>query len=286
MSGTGRDAHALEELLAEHPLPDGDGGKDDRGTLVIVGGPPTCPGGPLLAARSALRAGGGRVQLVVHPDVAAAVGVAMPEALVVGWDQSSSMPEAVARHLAGADAVVLGSGQHDYRDDVATAVASTADRARLVLDAGALGCVPALTGRDALVLAPNDDEAAAMAKALGADISLHPRAELAAGLAVRLGAPVAVRGVETVLADPAGTRWQAPDPPSGLGAPGSGDVLIGALGALLAAGLPSVAALGWAIHLHAAAGSALADAAPGGYLASELADELRFAIARGRPSRD
>ena len=63
----GTSMRRLEELLAAHPLPDRSGGKDESGTVVVIGGPPTCPGAVLLAGSAALRTGCGRVQLVVDP---------------------------------------------------------------------------------------------------------------------------------------------------------------------------------------------------------------------------
>jgi ADP-dependent NAD(P)H-hydrate dehydratase len=276
----------LGDLLAGTPLPDADGAKTERGTLVVIGGPPSCPGGVLLAGTAALRSGAGRVQLVVHPEVAAAMAVAVPETVVLGWDLERPMPQAVADRLRTAEAVAFGPGCHGGVDAAVDEVAAVVT-APLVIDAGGLDRALALQASN-LVLAPNPDEAADMLAAdggggveEGAD-----EAALAVALSARVGAPAAVRGATNAVADPNGGYWTSEDAPSGLGTPGSGDVLIGVLTALLAQGLRPLPALGWAITLHAAAGARRAAAAPTGYLARELLTELPVVFAAHRPSDD
>ncbi|MET0727146.1 MAG: NAD(P)H-hydrate dehydratase, partial [Acidimicrobiales bacterium] len=100
----------LATLLRSSPLPSPGRGKDARDDLVIVGGSPSCPGSAILAGRAALRSGAGRVQLVVHPDVAGAVGVAFPEVLVLGWDHQGAPPDPVEARLREAGAVIVGAG--------------------------------------------------------------------------------------------------------------------------------------------------------------------------------
>jgi len=103
-------------------------------------------------------------------------------------------------------------------------------------------------------------------------------AALAHELARTNGGPVAVRGPVTVVAD-GQDCWLFDDAPPGLGTPGSGDVFVGALGGLLACGSEPVAALGWAVALHAEAGARLARDVTVGYLASEILRELPYARA-------
>lgn len=265
---------ALADLLAEDALPDGDGSKEDRGALVVVGGPPTCPGGALLAGVAALRTGAGRVQLVVHPDVATAVGTSVPEAAVLAWDLDRPMPTEVADRLQAADAVAVGPGCGSGTGGAVDEVRAVLGATPLVLDAGALE--RATPGEDQLVLAPNTEEAHAL---LGVEAD---EPELAMLLAARFGAPAAVRGAVSAVADADGSCWVHEPPPPGLGTPGSGDVLIGVLGSLLAQRAEPRAALAWAIALHAAAGARLAAVTPVGYLAGDVAAELPYALAQLR----
>jgi ADP-dependent NAD(P)H-hydrate dehydratase len=258
----------LDPVLASHPFPAARGTKDDRGTLVVIGGEAACPGAVLLAGTAALRTGTGRVQLVVHPDVAAAVAVARPEALVLGWDQRRPAPFEVRRALAGAGAVIIGPGQHEQHRDALLEVAAHTGERPLVLDAAALEHASSLG--DNVVVAPNEAEAFGM---LGVVVAAP-----APALAALLDRAVAVRGPRTVLAEPCGRCWAVDDGPDGLGTPGSGDVLAGVLGGLLSRGMVALGALAWAVVLHAAAGARLAGERPVGFLAGELADALPFAL--------
>ncbi len=268
---------ALDGLLADHPLPDLSGGKDERSTTVIVGGPPACPGAVLLAGEAALRVGAGRVQLVVHPLVVPAVGARLPEAAVTGWAQDGPPPSDVAQLLADAGVVVIGPGHQDLPSEVVASAVRAAGAVPVVLDAGALGAVDAVRDRAQLVLAPNRREAQQLAG------SADDEEGLATALARRLGQPVAVRGARSVVADGT-TRWTQDQPP-GLGTPGSGDVCIGALAGLLAAGAAPLAALGWAVALHARAGACAGERTPVGYLASDVVRHLPHALAASIPSR-
>ncbi|MDP1820481.1 MAG: ADP/ATP-dependent (S)-NAD(P)H-hydrate dehydratase [Acidimicrobiales bacterium] len=273
----------LTELLTRHPLPDPEGGKDDRGTLVLIGGPPECPGGVLLAAQGALRTGSGRVQLVVHPAVATAVAVAVPEALVLPWDQAGALPDATARSVSRAQAVVIGCGHSADLTGAVGQVAQLLGSTPLVLDAGALegsalDAAERFGEAPHLVLAPNVNEARSLLADEGTGDDAADQVGVAVRLAERTGGPVAVRGASTVVVDGDG-RWRLDGAPPGLGTPGSGDVLMGVLGGLLARGLPAAGALGWAVALHARAGAELAAQTPIGFLARDIAVRLPAALA-------
>ena len=68
-------------VLAGHPLPDlvDEGDKDDRGGVVLVGGDAETPGGVMLAAIAALRAGAGRAHVITDPTATTAMAIAQPE---------------------------------------------------------------------------------------------------------------------------------------------------------------------------------------------------------------
>lgn len=259
----------LEELLAESPLPAAEAGsKDDKGAVFVVGGPPTCPGAVMLTATAALRSGAGRVQVAVDPAVAAAVAVAVPELAVFEWNQKSSPPPEVVGRVRVAHALVIGPG-HTQLDEIV--VRSTAERATgaVILDAGALQPAFAVARSAAVLIAPNPTEAAQLLDLDGDE------EKLARTLAERLGRPVAVRGSVTAIADPQrDDAWSFDAAPPGLGTPGSGDVFVGVLAALVAGGCDHTAALGWATLLHAEAGRVLSAATPVGYLAREIVDQL------------
>jgi hydroxyethylthiazole kinase-like uncharacterized protein yjeF len=269
------------QLLRGWPLPEleDDGTKHDRGTVLVVGGATSTPGAVLLAGLAALRVGAGRLQVATVETTSVAVGVALPEALVVGLPAaangsvSPTAADVVVDQAASAATVVLGPGLLGD-EEVAELLVDVLPRLEcrwLVLDAIAL---TALTGREELlkdkegvVLTPNDGELAAL---LDGD-ELTGR-EGAAKAAERYGAVVATRGW---VVTPDGRAWRDEAGGVGLGTSGSGDVLAGVIGGLLARGAEPAQAAVWGQYVHAAAGDRLA-ARLGrlGFLARELLDEL------------
>ena len=270
----------LLDLLPDRPLPAVSGDKRTRGTVMIVGGDATCPGGAVLAGMSALRVGGGRVQLVVHPAVAPAVGAAFPEAFVIGWDHGEArVPEPVVERLGSADAVLVGPGLRSNGADVARVVADhVAHDVPLLVDATSVDAALDLAAEPnrRLVVAPNDGEARSLL-GVGDDADVD---DLAGDLSRALGGrPTAVRGVDTTLVDGDGGRWTHSADAAGLGTAGSGDVLAGVAVALLGRSADPLTALAWAVALHARAGTrAAAAVASVGFLAREVADELPRAL--------
>ena len=269
------------QLLREWPLPtpDDEGTKQARGTVLVVGGAISTPGAVLLAGLAALRVGAGRLQIATVAETAVALGVTVPEAMVVGLPTAKSgsiSPSAVdtLTDLADEDTtLVLGPGLLND-DDTRGLVRSLLPRvscARLVIDAHALTALAEreelLGEREAVVLTPNDDELAAL---LGGD-ELTGR-EGALEVAQRYEAAVATKGWAAM---PDGRAWRDEAGGVGLGTSGSGDVLAGAIGGLLARGAEPAQAAVWGQYAHAAAGDRLA-ARLGrlGFLAREILDEL------------
>ncbi len=267
----------IRELLVAHPLPDVDGDKGERGTAVIVAGSLECPGAARLAATAALRVGAGKAQIVTHPELTVALGVDVPEALVVAWDPEEAPTERVKDVVAHADAVLVGPGLGPDAGAIARAVGQhVGPSTPLLLDAVALSAAGDLVDRR-LVLLPNADEAAELVGGGGGD----DLADVARQLAEAFEATVAVRGEDTAVCGDAGV-WSSPGHP-GLGTAGSGDVLAGAVAGLIARGIEPLQALAWAVAAHAAAGGLVADEQRScgyGYLARELVDALPTALAR------
>ena len=271
-----------DELLRSWPLPtpDHDADKEARGRVLIVGGSNEVPGAVLLAGVAALRVGAGKLRIATSRGAAIPLAVAVPEARVFALDEDGNgtidaRAAATVGELAGAvDAVVVGPGMTspDAVVDLVTAIAAQ-PRPSVVLDAAALFCIDeyatvakGLHGR--LVLTPNRDELAAMGD--------PPMDELARDL----GAVVSLKGATTRTVTPDGRTFDDPSGNPGLATSGSGDVVAGAVGGLLALGASPDQAAVWANHLHARAGERLAARiAPIGYLARELVDELPAALA-------
>lgn len=272
-------------LLRDWSLPAGADSKYARGQVVVIGGARKSPGGALLAGIAALRVGAGRLTLGVGASVAVPMAVAVPEAGVVGLAETLAGAvrggdlDVLAGELRGADAVVVGSGLDDAEQAKVLlgglpGLIGTATG--LVLDAFALGALPSLGSTfrpaGALVLTPNPAEAGLL---LGRDLS--DLEEDLAVIAAQLHATVSCQGV---IAAPDGRIWLAGTGQGGLGTSGSGDVLAGAIGGLLARGADPEQAACWGTYLHAAAGDRLAARiGPTGYLAREILPELPALLA-------
>ncbi len=266
------------QALRDWPLPDPQGGKEARGTVLVVGGSRSTPGAVLLAGVAALRAGAGRLQLAVEASTVTALSIAVPEAKVVGLGED----EGELRQLAAdADVVAVGPGLDDI--DVTTRLlrvvldAAGKDTA-LVLDAYALGALSKeqdlLTGHtERVVLTPNVTEAAHL---LGREPADDLAAE-AATLARRYRATVSLFGH---IATPDGRAWREESGDVGLGTSGSGDVRAGIVAGLLGRGAEPAQAACWAAFAHAVSGQRLAPRyGRTGFLARELVDEVAYTIA-------
>jgi len=264
------------------PLPERprDGHKGTFGTVLVVAGQPGMAGAAILAATAALRGGAGLVQAMVPRSLQPVLAVAVPCA--------TSLVATVAnahRAAAVADAVVvgpgLGTGPASRR--VLAAVLAAATRP-VVLDADALNLLAPLPQRGglranaSLVLTPHPGEAARLLSVTTADVQ-RDRAAALRELCRRSGAVVVLKGAGTLVGD--GARWfQNRTGNPGLGTGGSGDVLAGLLGALLAQGRAPFAAACLAVHVHGAAGDRVARRiGERGLIASDLplaiAEELR-----------
>lgn len=274
------------DLLRALPLPalPTESDKNARGRILIVGGGEEVPGAVLLVAHAALRAGAGKLQLAAPRSYATALGIAMPEARVIPVAASKS-GEISARADLGdavgnADAVVVGPGMLDPQGaaTLTARLAKAAEAAAFLVDAAALtglsdgADVSPLAGR--LVLTPHAGE---MARLLGieAEVVRADPLDAARRAAARWSAVVVIKGVVTHVVSPDGRAWRHDGGCHGLGVSGSGDVLAGVIGGLLARGAPPATAALWGVWLHGAAGEVLSGKiGPLGFLARELPREI------------
>jgi hydroxyethylthiazole kinase-like uncharacterized protein yjeF len=248
-------------LLREWPIE-----PTNRGTVLVLGGARSVPGAVLLAGTAALRAGAGTLQLAAAERHAVALGVAVPECSVFGLPETPSgaiSPDAadVLRDvLADADAVVIGPGLTGVEETLGLlerVLPCIASGARVVLDAFALGALSRrrdlaepFSGR--LVLTPNTTEAAFLLGQEDRAVEDFPRAAL--DIAQRYDAVTALMGA---IATPEGEVWVDGSGHIGLATSGSGDVLAGLAGGLLARNADPAQAACWATHVHAVAGQRL-----------------------------
>jgi ADP-dependent NAD(P)H-hydrate dehydratase len=289
MSAAGSAVVVTAAVLRDWPLPTPRADKDSRGRALIVGGSVPNPGGVLLAARAAMRAGAGKTQVVVPEAVAVALAVAMPESLVRGaratreGNLTSDAASAVHDYADGADAALLGPGMLDVASaiEVVGAVAPLLN-GPVVLDALGLAWLTEDLSRgrrfDSLILSPNLSELALTLGEAEEEVSGDP-ASAVLRLAEATGAVVSSGSTSTFIGTPDGRLWRSDEGNAGLGVAGSGDVKAGITVGLCARGAEPAQAAVWAAHLHGAVGGRLASRlGPTGYLAGELPAEIPRAL--------
>jgi len=244
------------------PRPGPDDHKYSRGMVAVVAG--AMSGAAELAAEAALRGGAGYV-------------------LLAGGDPAPRRPHAVVRregdaaamlgdHRIGAIVIGPGLGRDEVADDRLDAALATGQP--LVIDADALvllGDDPSrLADAPPTILTPHEGEFARLFGDLSG--SRLDRARDAASLS---GAVVLLKGADTVVAAPDGRAAIAPPGSSWLATAGTGDVLAGIAGAMLARDLEPFEAACAAVWLHGAA----ARAAGPGLIADDLAHHLPAILA-------
>lgn len=274
------------ETLRGLPLPHlpRESDKNDRGRVLVVAGGAQVPGAAILVAHGALRAGAGKLQIAAPRDYATALGIAMPEARVIPVAASRSGDISARAELgdavSGADAVIIGPGMMEEQAACALTarLAAVQSGASFLVDAAALtgladgADISALAGR--LVMTPHAGEMARLLQVEADEVQADPLAA-ARSAAATWGAVVVMKGVETHIVTPDGRAWLHDGGCHGLGASGSGDVLAGVIGGILARGAPPATAALWGVWLHGAAGEALSRKVGSlGFLARELPGEI------------
>jgi hydroxyethylthiazole kinase-like uncharacterized protein yjeF len=239
------------DVAARLPAPGAESDKYRRGVVGIAAGSARYPGAAVLAVSGALRGGAGAVRYV--GPAADAVISRFPETLV-----SDQGPERAGR----VQAWVVGPGIGDDASAVAQVLGADVP---VLVDADGLRLADrsAVRARTApTLMTPHAGEAAAL---LGVSRESVEGARLASAreLALRYGATVLLKGSTTLVADPAGGAVRVnPTGTAWLATAGSGDVLSGLAGSLLAAGLSALDAGSVGAYLHGLAGRLAADGAP------------------------
>ncbi|MGW1746031.1 NAD(P)H-hydrate dehydratase [Streptomyces sp. NPDC002092] len=235
------------------PVPGAESDKYRRGVVGIAAGSARYPGAAVLAVSGALRGGAGAVRYV--GPAGDAVVSRFPETLV-----SDQGPAKAGR----VQAWVVGPGAGD---DAATVAEVLEADVPVLVDADGLR----LAERDAVrarsaptLMTPHAGEAAALLGVAREEVE-GARLASARELASRYGATVLLKGSTTLVADANGgvVRVNATGTPW-LATAGSGDVLSGLAGSLLASGLSALDAGSAAAYLHGLAGRFAADGAPAG----------------------
>ncbi len=280
----------VADRLPDRPT---DGHKGTFGKVLIVAGSFGMTGAAALAARSAYRSGCGLVKVAcpttVLPIIAGTVIEAtshpLPDVARKGALALRALGE--IRSLAAeheALAIGPGIGRHRETFELMRRLVPNLDKPAVV-DADALnafeGHVDLIAAREhkaPLVLTPHPGE---FKRLTGESVPnhIHERISLARATAARLNCVLVLKGSPTLIADPGGACYLNPTGNDGMACGGTGDVLTGAIGSLLAQGMSAIDAAVCAVYVHGMAGDfAAADRGRRSMTAPDMLDYLSEAF--------
>ena len=268
-----------------------DAHKGSSGHLVVVAGSAGKTGAAFLVGQAGLRGGAGLVTIASTATGQVALDNKAIELMTARYtDGDDADPEPSAAALEGlaarAQALAVGPGipTGPGMRAVVHRLASRLDRP-MVIDADALNALGTEAARllaaapAPRVLTPHPGE---MGRLLGMSIADVQRDRLgnARGLATASRAAVVLKGARTIVAAPDGRIFINPIACASLATAGSGDVLSGLIGALLARGLDALTAAQVGVFVHGAAGEELAPRLGDGVTAGDLPPAIAAVMAR------
>ncbi|MBF0188831.1 MAG: NAD(P)H-hydrate dehydratase [Magnetococcales bacterium] len=274
-------------LDIEVPARAADSHKGHFGHLLIIAGGRGKAGAAILATESALRSGPGLVTTASPKSVQKQIACQLVEAMTYPlpedddglWDDEAV--EALAESGITPTALAIGPGLGVTRDGVVSLgeILERHPDLPMVLDADALNILamePAmLTGLDdertaPLAISPHPGEMARLT-GLSTEEIQNDRLGVAIGAATEWGVWIVLKGAGTIIAAPDGRAWINDTGNVALASGGSGDLLTGLIGGLLAQGWEMESALRAAVWLHGSAADAIAaENGPIGVMASDL----------------
>jgi hydroxyethylthiazole kinase-like uncharacterized protein yjeF len=284
---------SIRRLLPTRPL---DSNKGTFGRVMVVAGSSAYPGSAYLAATAAGRIGAGLVTLAVSPDMAAIYAVKLSEATFHLLPQVGEGPLSRAGSLLAAlkgyAALIIGPGlgqapaTRAFLMEILAGLRriSKETRPHLVVDADGLNIL-ATTEHwwdhlpEGTVITPHPGEMARLMTGAPVSGGGVDRLDLCRRAAHDWNLTLVLKGAHSLIADPQGSvSINAPGNPA-LATAGTGDVLAGTIGGLLAQGLSPYDAARAGVYLHSRAGSRVSDVlGDAGLLASDLLPELPRAL--------
>lgn len=227
--------HLTLDRLRELPLPiPEEGSKEQRGTVLVVGGSAEVPGAAFLAGVATLRAGAGRLRIATAESAASAMALAVPEARVIGFTETEEGgidPASAAARLPAlaerCNAILIGPGLSAgaTADALVHSLLPAGASSALVLDAGVIaglgaqaGAVRSCGGR--AVITPHAGEMARLLDIDRSEVEANPLAA-AQRAAETLGCVVIMKGAQSWIVPPPVSRgstaaavsgWRPPAP--------------------------------------------------------------------------
>jgi hydroxyethylthiazole kinase-like uncharacterized protein yjeF len=267
-----------KQVMANFPKRPRDSHKGLFGTVAVIGGANGMIGAPLLAARATLKLGAGCVHVGLLAENAPSVDFLQPELMLHSASAALQLPDV--------DVLAVGCGLG--RDMAAQKLLHAAlnSNAALVLDADALNILAQrpdlrtlmIARETACVLTPHPGEAARLLACDTKEIQAD-RVATVTKLAHQLRCSVVLKGAGSLCATRDGRLFLNTTGNPGMSSAGMGDVLTGMIAAFIAQGLTADNAMLLAVHLHGAAGDALAQQqATIGMTATEVTEWARWLL--------
>ena len=267
------------QVIANFPKRPRDSHKGMFGTVAVIGGASGTVGAPLLAARAALKLGAGSVHVGLLAENAPVVDLMQPELMLHGATdllphyphpppkgERSEGPGAKVESNFNPDVLAIGCGLGTSIAAQKLLYEALKSDSALVIDADALNLLarqPDLQDdlrnrRQPTVLTPHPGEAARLLGCESREIQAD-RVAAVRQLAQKFACSVVLKGAGSLCATRDGKLFVNQTGNPGMGSAGMGDVLTGMIAAFIAQGLTADNAMLLAVHLHGAAGDALAE---------------------------
>ncbi len=262
-----------EDLAALLPKRSRSAHKGHFGHVLVVGGDLGMAGAARMSGEAAARCGAGLVSIATRGEHAGLQAAARPELMFHGVERADALAPLLNR--ATVVAVGPGLGRDDWGRELLRAV--LASEKPLVIDADGLNLLAIEPSfRENWILTPHPGEAARLLKMTPAEVEAD-RFTAVEELALRFGGVAVLKGAGSLIASKAeGSVTLCATGNPGMAGGGMGDVLTGVIAALLAQGLPLLAAAQTGVYLHGRAGDLAArNGGERGLMATDLLPFLR-----------
>lgn len=264
------------------PKRQGHSNKGTYGKVLVIAGTVNMAGAACLCGRAAYAAGCGLVRILTPEENRLVIQTALPEAILTTYDRKDLDTESLENAMDWADVIVCGPGLG--RENVAGQLVEYVikhARVPLVLDADALNEMA--EKKELLSLLPKDTiltpHLGEMSRLTGKSVPEIQKQlfEVAEVFARQYNIVCVLKDEHTVTACPDGTAYLNLSGNHGMATAGSGDVLSGILGSLLAQGMETCMAAPFGVFLHGVSGDEIrGQVGSYGMMASDLIEGIRI----------
>ncbi|MCL1880987.1 MAG: NAD(P)H-hydrate dehydratase [Oscillospiraceae bacterium] len=255
--------------------------KGNNGRLLNISGSERYIGAALLSTKAAIKTGAGLVTLITPEKVVTAIASEVPEAIFVPIKADARFNgKDFQDELQSAGAIICGCGLGDTEKTrkIVTFVLQNSQNP-IILDADGINSICDninVLGMSSakVIVTPHPGEFSKMTGLSVTEIQKN-RIDYARLFSKEAGVIVVLKGVNTVIAEPSGRVYVNPTGNAGLSKAGTGDVLTGIIGALVASGTPPYEAAIIGVYLHGCAADELSKVKSlWGITASDVAEEI------------